>query len=333
MRLLTFTVGGETRLGARVENRVIDLNRAYRALLHYRGHPRAQELAAALVPPTMESFLAGEDDALQAAKEAMDFTLSNPMTQVRAGANIRDGIVHELDEVRLRAPLLHPPKIVCLGLNYMDHYQEALEKFPDMPLPGRPVVFGKFNSSIIGPDDPIVVPSVTNEVDYEAELAFVIGRRGRHVPVEKAMEYVAGYTLLNDISARDYQHISTQWTIGKTFDSFTPLGPELVLKDEVPDPHSLELRLSISGVPYQVGNTSDQIFKIPEVVAFLSDVFTLEPGDLISTGTPAGIGSARTPPRYLVPGDVVEIEASVIGILRNPVIKEVEGDEGSRLMS
>ncbi|MGA2879698.1 MAG: fumarylacetoacetate hydrolase family protein [Bryobacteraceae bacterium] len=222
-----------------------------------------------------------------------------------------------LSTVRLLAPIPRPPKLICIGLNYRDHAAEARQEIPKIP-----TVFSKFSNTVIGPGEPIVLPKVSRKPDYEAEFAFVIGVGGRHIPAENWQRHVFGYTVFNDVSARDIQSATSQWMIGKSFDTFAPMGPYLVTADEVPDPHALDISLSIGGEVLQHSNTRELIFKIPELVAYLSSVVTLEPGDVVATGTPGGVGFARKPPRYLQPGDEVIVSIEGIGELRNPVIAE-----------
>jgi 2-keto-4-pentenoate hydratase/2-oxohepta-3-ene-1,7-dioic acid hydratase in catechol pathway len=227
--------------------------------------------------------------------------------------------VHELAAVTLLAPIPRPPKLICVGLNYRDHAAETGMKIPDVP-----TIFAKFATAIVGPGEKIVLPRASTRPDYEAEFAFVIGKGGRHIAADQASEHVFGYTALNDVSARDYQMATTQWTIGKSFDTFAPMGPWIVTADEIADPHELDIALRINGELLQSSNTRNLIFRIPELVSFLSSVFTLEPGDVVSTGTPAGVGFARKPPRYLRPGDEVAIAIEGIGELRNPVAGETD---------
>jgi 2-keto-4-pentenoate hydratase/2-oxohepta-3-ene-1,7-dioic acid hydratase in catechol pathway len=227
------------------------------------------------------------------------------------------GAVHPLAEVTLLAPIPRPPKLICVGLNYRDHAIETGMKLPDVP-----TIFAKFTTAVIGPGETIVLPRREARPDYEAEFALVVGRGGRHIPAANWREHVFGYTILNDVSARDYQMATTQWTMGKSFDTFAPMGPWIVTADEIEDPHDLDIRLTIGGETLQSSNTGQLIFKIPDLVAYLSSVFTLEPGDVVSTGTPGGVGFARKPPRYLAPGDEVVVSIEKIGELRNPVAAE-----------
>jgi 2-keto-4-pentenoate hydratase/2-oxohepta-3-ene-1,7-dioic acid hydratase in catechol pathway len=254
--------------------------------------------------------------------------VSDLLSVIAGGADALDRVTRCLDRppaserqalatVKLLAPIQRPPKIICIGLNYRDHAAES-----NMALPETPTVFAKFATSVIGPGAPIVLPKSSTKPDYEAEFAVVIGKGGRHIPEDKWKEHVFGYTIINDVSARDYQMATSQWMIGKTFDTFCPMGPAIVTADEIDDPHALAISLSIGGETLQSSNTSNLIFGIPKLIAYLSSVFTLEPGDIISTGTPAGVGLARTPPRWLKAGDEVRVQVEGIGELVNPVVAE-----------
>jgi 2-keto-4-pentenoate hydratase/2-oxohepta-3-ene-1,7-dioic acid hydratase in catechol pathway len=219
---------------------------------------------------------------------------------------------------RLSAPIPVPPKIICIGLNYRDHAAES-----KMTIPEVPTVFAKFANTVTGHRHPIVLPKNSVKPDYEAEFAFVIGKGGRHIPEARWREHVFGYTIVNDVSARDFQMATTQWTMGKTFDTFAPMGPVIVTADEIPDPHQLTISLTLNAEVMQNSNTCNLIFGVPQLIAFLSSVMTLAPGDIISTGTPAGVGFARRPPCWLRSGDEVTVEVEGIGRLVNPVIAEV----------
>jgi 2-keto-4-pentenoate hydratase/2-oxohepta-3-ene-1,7-dioic acid hydratase in catechol pathway len=218
----------------------------------------------------------------------------------------------------LHAPVCDPRKIVCVGLNYRDHAAES-----GVEPPCEPVLFSKFATTLIGYGAPILLPSVSNEVDYEAELVIVIGKAGRDIAQKDAFGHVAGYTIGHDVSARDWQlgKPGKQWLAGKTFDTFAPMGPALVTADEVEDPHDLQIQLRLNGKTMQDSNTSQFIFGVDVVVSYISQILTLEPGDLIFTGTPPGVGAARKPPVWLQPGDVVEVEIEGLGMLRNPVAR------------
>jgi 2-keto-4-pentenoate hydratase/2-oxohepta-3-ene-1,7-dioic acid hydratase in catechol pathway len=223
----------------------------------------------------------------------------------------------DLAATRLCAPIPKPPKIICIGLNYRDHAAES-----KMALPAVPTVFAKFANTVTGHRHPIVLPKNSVKPDYEAEFAIVIGRGGRHIPEARWRQHVFGYTIVNDVSARDFQLQTSQWTMGKTFDTFAPMGPVIVTADEIADPHQLAISLTLNGELMQNSNTSNLIFGVPQLIAFLSSVMTLTPGDIISTGTPAGVGFARKPPRWLLPGDEVAVEVEGIGRLVNPVVAE-----------
>ena len=228
----------------------------------------------------------------------------------------KDEVV-DLATARLLAPIPRPPKIICIGLNYRDHAAES-----NLPVPETPTVFSKYATSVIGHGQPIVLPKNSTQPDYEVEFAVVIGKGGRYIPENDWRHHVFGYTIINDVSARDFQMATSQWMIGKTFDTFCPMGPAIVTVDEIPDPHNLPISLSIGGETLQNSNTSNLIFNVPRIVSYLSSVFTLEPGDVIATGTPAGVGFARKPPRFLRAGDVVSIRIEGIGELVNPVVGE-----------
>jgi 2-keto-4-pentenoate hydratase/2-oxohepta-3-ene-1,7-dioic acid hydratase in catechol pathway len=284
MRLCTFTHRDETRIGVVADGEIIDLS-----------------LAAPSLPRDMVSFLAAGAPALAAARDA---------TRSRA-----DRL--PIASVALRAPVLRPPKFLAIGLNYADHVKEGGREAPTFP-----VFFNKQSTCVIGPGEAIHRPRVSNAVDYEGELAFVIGRRCRHVPRERAHEVIAGYLIVNDVTVRDWQARSPTMTLGKSFDTHGPSGPAIVTPDEVGDPHALDIRTFVSGDLRQSSNTRHLLFDCFAQVEWLSRVFTLEPGDVVSTGTPAGVGAARNPPQFLVPGDTVRVEIDGIGVLENPVIEE-----------
>lgn len=221
------------------------------------------------------------------------------------------------EDVRLLAPVPHPEKIVCVGLNYRDHAIET----GAIP-PTEPVIFSKLSSTIIGPDDPIILPRLSDRVDYEAELVVVIGSTCRDVEEPEAMNHVFGYCCGHDVSARDWQkeHCGGQWLMGKSFDTFAPLGPYVVHKSLVPNPGNLAVQMRIGDAVMQQSRTSELIFSIPTLISFLSKIVTLRPGDLIFTGTPAGVGAARTPPRFLKPGDHCHVTIESLGTLSNPCV-------------
>jgi 2-keto-4-pentenoate hydratase/2-oxohepta-3-ene-1,7-dioic acid hydratase in catechol pathway len=285
MKLVTFTHAGSTRIGVAVADEVVDLAAADGSL-----------------PTEMNAFLAAGPPALEAASRAAS-----------GGPRIA------LAELKLESPLLRPPKFFGVGLNYADHVAET-----GMEKPKIPMLFNKQSTCVTGPTDPIHLPRASKVLDYEGELAFVIGRRCRHVPKERAPEVIAGYTVCNDVSVRDWQMRVPTMTMGKSFDTHGPLGPWIVTPDELQDPHGLGLRTWVSGELRQDSNTKNLIFDCFDLVEHLSTAFTLEPGDVISTGTPGGVGIAKKPPLLLVAGDVVKIEIEGIGAIENPVVDEPE---------
>ena len=213
------------------------------------------------------------------------------------------------------APVPRPGKLICIGLNYRDHAKES-----NMPLPEKPVVFSKFSSAVIAPGEPVVLPATSRQVDYEAELAVVIGRRAKNVKADRAYDYVLGYTAFNDVTARDFQFADGQWQRGKSCDTFAPMGQTIVTTDTITDPHKLSIKLTLNGETMQDSNTDQLIFSVPRLIEFISESITLEPGDVIATGTPPGVGFARQPPVFLKPGDGMEVLIEGIGGLSNPVI-------------
>lgn len=255
------------------------------------------------LPSTMRQLLAAGLASLKAVQKA---------------AEQPNAVKYPAEQTKLLAPIPDPQKIICLGLNYRDHAIES-----GSPIPKEPVLFSKYATALIGHGDAIVLPPVSQEVDYEAELVIVVGKRGRHIKESEAMSYVAGYTVGHDVSARDWQlkKDGKQWMVGKTFDTFAPTGPVLVTADEIPDPQNLAIKLRLNGQTMQDSNTKQMIFGVGFTVAYLSQVFTLEVGDLIFTGTPPGVGVARKPPVFLKGGDVTEVEIEKLGVLRNSVVQ------------
>jgi 2-keto-4-pentenoate hydratase/2-oxohepta-3-ene-1,7-dioic acid hydratase in catechol pathway len=227
------------------------------------------------------------------------------------------GEILKTASVRLLAPIPRPPKIICIGLNYRDHAEES-----NLPIPEVPTVFAKFPTAVAAPFGDVVLPKASAKPDYEAELAVVIGKGGRHIEERHALDHVFGYTILNDVSARDFQMATSQWIMGKTFDTFAPFGPAVVTADEIEDPHALDISLTLNGELMQSSNTRNLIFGVPRLISFLSSVFTLEPGDVISTGTPGGVGFARKPPRWLKPGDEMVVRIAGLGELVNRCVAE-----------
>jgi 2-keto-4-pentenoate hydratase/2-oxohepta-3-ene-1,7-dioic acid hydratase in catechol pathway len=285
MRLVTYQGDSGPRLAALTLEGFVDLARTDPA-----------------IPTSMRELLAqggpGLDRARQAAERGRPFAA---------------------DGVKLLAPVPDPPKVICIGLNYADHARES-----GVAPPPEPVVFSKFATAVAAPGEPIVLPKVATQVDYEAELVVVIGRTGRYIPRASALEYVAGYCPGHDVSARDWQleKPGKQWLLGKSFDTFAPFGPALVTRDAVPNPGNLSIQFRRNGETLQNSNTNQLIFSIEDLVAYVSQVCTLVPGDVLFTGTPPGVGFARKPPVFLRPGDVAEVEIESLGVLRNPVVAE-----------
>jgi 2-keto-4-pentenoate hydratase/2-oxohepta-3-ene-1,7-dioic acid hydratase in catechol pathway len=258
------------------------------------------------------------------ANLVVDLTASgylDALAAISAGCNTVNNpgayAAHPLSEVRLHAPLPNPPRIFAIGLNYRDHAIES-----GMAIPATPVVFFKLQSAIIGPGEPIVLPKNSTEPDYEAEFAFVIGKGGYRIPASAWRDHVYGYTIVNDVSARDVQFSTTQWSMSKSFPTFCPIGPAIVTADEIPDPHTLQISLTIDDEQLQNSNTRELVFKIPELIEYLSSITPLLPGDIVSTGTPPGVGLGRTPKRWLKPGETVSITVEGLGTLTNPVVAE-----------
>jgi acylpyruvate hydrolase len=307
MKLVTFSWQGYEAPGALTGDRVVDLHRAYRAaLLHARD---ADELAVAdlRVPNDLLRLLQGGARSLAAARRALAFAEGQPPA----------GLAHPLAEVELLAPVRRPGKVVCVGLNYHSHLAEIGD-----PVPKYPILFHKVATSVIGTGQAIVLPRVSEQVDYEGELAVVIGRRGKYIPEEEALAYVAGYTCANDVSANDLEFRTSQWTSGKMLDTFCPLGPALLTGDEVPDPAALRLTTVLNGQTVQDARLTDMVFSVPLLVSYVSSLATLEPGDVLLTGTPAGIGCNRKPQVFLRAGDRISVTIDGIGTLTNPVAEE-----------
>jgi 2-keto-4-pentenoate hydratase/2-oxohepta-3-ene-1,7-dioic acid hydratase in catechol pathway len=279
MRMLSFTPprGGKSEWGVQIKDRV------------YSGMS---------VAPTL-------DDCIRMGKPALD--------ELRAIARPGRAPAYPWSEIHLEPPVRHPGKVVAVGQNYMDHCREC-----NLPVPAQPIVFAKFPSSIIGPTDEIQWRTdLTTQVDWEVELGIVVGETARHVSEEEALDYVLGYTVLNDVTARDLQSGDGQWIRGKSLDTFCPIGPVIVTTDEIPDPQVLGIRCWVNGAVMQDSNTREMVFDVRHLVAFLSRAFTLHPGDVIASGTPHGVGLGRDPQVFLHDGDVVEVEIDRIGRMRN----------------
>lgn len=250
----------------------------------------------------------------QKARETHDLLVRDERTLAEAR---KKGWLVPSQNAYWHAPVPRPGKIICIGLNYRDHAAES-----NMPIPEKPVVFSKFSTSVISPGEPVVLPSASQQVDYEAELAVVIGRRAKNVSADRAYDYVLGYTAFNDVTARDFQFGDGQWQRGKSCDTFAPMGQTIVTADAVPDPHKLSIKLVLNGRVMQDSNTDQLIFGVPALIEFLSQTITLEPGDVIATGTPPGVGFARKPPVFLKPGDEMEVLIESVGGMNNRVVSE-----------
>jgi len=297
MKLVRFSQNGQApKLGALQGDRIADLQASLAATLAKRGVTRAQAIAAALVPDSTREFLEGG----AASQDAV--------------ASITEWVTVPRTAARLHAPIADPSKFICIGLNYRDHAEEA-----GQPIPKEPPIFPKWNTAILDPGEPILRPRGSKQLDWEVELGVVIGRTARFVPRERALDYVAGYTIINDVSARDFQFLTSQWAAGKIGDTMAPVGPYIADRTEIPDPHVLELKLWVNGAHMQNGNTKTFIFDVRYLVSYLSSLITLSPGDLIATGTPPGVGFARKPPVFLQPGDSCKLEITGLGTLENPV--------------
>jgi 2-keto-4-pentenoate hydratase/2-oxohepta-3-ene-1,7-dioic acid hydratase in catechol pathway len=304
MRLGTYSVdGGAPRLGADCGHAVLDLDR----YSHLHDGLR--------LPADMLELLAAGPSAWRHAAELCGRFLAELSTHDLA-QDAEAGLAYARDRVRWHAPIPRPRKnVFCLGQNYAAHAAES-----GNPPPTAPIYFTKPPTTVVGPGDPIPYPQgLTTRLDWEVELGVIMGRGGRDIPEGQALEHVFGYTIFNDVSARDLQFRTSQWFKGKSLDGSCPMGPVIVTPDEIPDPQRLRLRLSVNGVQKQDSNTGDMIFSVARIIADLSAGMTLEPGDCISTGTPQGVGDGRKPPEYLKPGDVMEAEIERIGVLRNLV--------------
>lgn len=310
MRLVTYETEGRLRPGIWVGGSMVD---AYTARREAGFWPDDNHDGSPEDLFSSRRVLGLDKERLRALGAAADGLVSR-------GADRASG-VFAVEDVVLGPPVPDPEKIICLGLNYKEHAAEA-----SLEAPPAPMLFAKFRNSLIGQGAPIVLPRASEEVDYEGELAVVIGRRCKEVAEDDALDYVAGYMAFNDVSARDLQLQTSQWMAGKAIDTFAPCGPALVTADEIEDVQALELRTRVNGETVQRTNTSMMIFSVQETIAFISKLMTLEPGDIIATGTPSGVGFKRNPPLLLGEGDVVEVEIEGLGVLHNPVV----GPDGLR---
>jgi acylpyruvate hydrolase len=262
----------------------------------------AKRLNAGL-PTTMDSFIA-DQTAQETAEELL----------LKAKKSDLDAVSVPLNQAKLLPPIQSPPKILCLGLNFASHISETKEKRPE-----EPVIFIKPHTTIVGPNDKIIKRTFVTKLDYEGELAIVVGKKAKDVSLQEAPNHVFGYTILNDVSARDFQFKNSQWTIGKSFDTFAPIGPCITTKNELPNPGRLSIKTWVNNELRQNGNTRDMIFNVSQIIQFLSRIMTLEPGDIIATGTPSGVAMSMETPKWLQNGDMVRIEIEKIGVLENTV--------------
>ncbi|MCM3675131.1 fumarylacetoacetate hydrolase family protein [Peribacillus simplex] len=285
MKIATFSVQTEQHIGIVQDDQIISLT----------------ALGPEEFPACMKKFIERGSELRSRAEQLIE-------------QRVNDDAIFKLSEVKILPPIAKPDKIICVGLNYFDHCKET-----GMEPPESPVIFSKYSNAITGHNDTIEIPINSTEVDFEAELAFVIGREAKHVSEEEAYDYVFGYTIMNDISARDLQFQDGQWSRGKTADTFAPLGPVVVTHDEVGDPHNLAISLELNGVIMQDSNTSNLIFTVPKIISFLSQSMTLKPGDLIATGTPPGVGMGRNPKIWLKNGDRMNVSIERVGTLSNYV--------------
>ena len=307
MKLYTFEVHGERRYGAELKSQLVDLPIAYTALLTARG---SQPGALPALPPTLFQFIAAGEPALIAARAALAFMAKRPALPVGERAT------YLVEEVKLLAPIPRPGKILCSGLNYRSHAEEN----PNAKSLEDPRFFAKVPSVVIGHGESIRHPGLKYQVDYGVELAVVISRAMHHATQQNALSHVFGYTILHDVSARWIEFKDNNETMGKNFDTFCPIGPCIVTADEIVYPGKLRLTLKLNGQMMQDRTNEDWIFPLPRLLEWLSSAITLEPGDLMSTGTPGGTGYFRNPQVFLKPGDVCRLEIEGIGVLGNPVV-------------
>lgn len=301
MRLVTYSMNGVSSIGVELDAGILDIPDAASRF----GH--AHHIKGLDFPNEMIDLLQWEA-GLGVVKQILE--------RYRSASSGKKPSLHLHDSVKLRAPLPRPGKIIALGLNYADHARETGKETPQSP-----VIFAKFPSCVIGPDDPIRMPTVSKKIDWEVELGVVIGKSCRNVAQEDALSYIAGYTIVNDVGARDLQKSDVQWVRAKSLDGFCPMGPALVTVDELGDGSGLKMQTRVNGAIKQDSTTSNMIRGVTSVVSYLSSSFLLEPGDVIATGTPAGVGFVRTPPEYLKVGDNIELFIEKIGNLRNRIVE------------
>lgn len=301
------------RLGVVLDDHYIDLTTAYAASRSAAGDLRASALAEAVLPADSLTYFQGGQESYRALQEAVGYAQGLAESEAVAA-----GILVPRSETKALVPIPNPPKIVCVARNYGKHAAEAGLQVSEIP-----ILFPRFAVTQIADGEPIIVPTVSDQVDWEGELAVVIGKGGRHISKADAFEHVAGYTVFNDVSVRDYQFRVNQYTGGKNFHASGPVGPHIVLTDEGINPHTLRITTTINGVVKQDANTDEFIFDIPTIIEHISEFVELEPGDIIPTGTPAGVGFKRNPPEFLKHGDVIDVTVEGVGTLSNPVLNEI----------
>lgn len=307
MKFVAFRTQSETHLGVVKENHILDLH----ALEKLSKNNNSAEF---IIPNDLKQLIEQSATVLPYVR-----TLLKNKDEV---SEKRGDVLFLISEVEILAPISQPEKIICVGLNYLDHCKET-----GLEPPASPVIFSKYANAIIGENDAIELPINSNQVDFEAELAIVIGKEAKCVSKEEAEDYIFGYTIINDVSARDLQFTDGQWSRGKSADTFAPIGPTVVTKDKVGDPHNLDISLCLNDEIMQQSNTKNLIFNIPYIVSFLSQSMTLKPGDLIATGTPPGVGMGRNPQVWLKDGDQLSITIEKIGTLSNHVKKHISNKE------
>ncbi|MBD3407406.1 MAG: FAA hydrolase family protein [Candidatus Lokiarchaeota archaeon] len=300
MRLVTYSRLGVPSIGVELEKGILDIPEAasrFGRQYHIHGHS---------FPHSILDLLRW-DSGIEVVKQIVSSYHKTPLDE--------KPMLYNKSSISYEAPIQRPGKIIALGLNYRDHIEETGRDIPDFP-----VIFAKFPSCVVGPDTEVKVPEVTKQLDWEVELGIVMGHLTKNVEPENALDKVAGYTIINDLSARDLQHSEGQWVRGKSLDGLCPMGPSIVTTDELGDASGLRMHTKVNGVTKQESNTSNLLFGTKEIVSFLSKSFSLEPGDVIATGTPSGVGFARDPPEFLNPGDEVELYIEKIGYLRNRIV-------------
>jgi 2-keto-4-pentenoate hydratase/2-oxohepta-3-ene-1,7-dioic acid hydratase in catechol pathway len=295
LRIARYVYHGTESYGVIKEDKIVDL-------------PKLSKIKGSPMPENIAGLISQGSQAESLVTELIDTVSEN---------RDKEYILNR-SEVKLIAPVCDPPKIICLGLNYKNHAQETGQLLPD-----EPIIFIKPRTAIVGPEQPVIKPAFVEKLDYEVELAIIIGRKGRNIPVSCAKDHIFGYTVFNDISARDIQFKDGQWTRGKSFDTFAPIGPCITTAAEISDPNNLRLCTRVNGETRQNSSTSQMVLNVYEIIHHLSRVMTLEPLDIIATGTPAGVAAFTKPtPKYLQPGDIVEVEVEGIGVLRNPIVED-----------